>query len=194
MARCLSLSLALLLLVPAVSLADSLPVGLVSFNTSIFGGSNVFTISNFTGSFALPPEFPAVDPLLFLASTLTLVTQSGSTVLSLGALGPGDTSVEVSQSEVFLSALFTATLSQSTFLLANGTLFTASPSFSADLLPASGSTLTPDIDLAVMNVSGTPAQVPEPVSLLLLSESLVALLLLNRRSRRNSRPQCTSGL
>jgi hypothetical protein len=195
MARRLCLAMVLLCVLPAISAADSLPIGLLSFNTSIFGnpGTNAFTISNFTGIFALPPDFPVLDSLIFLGSTLTVVQASGSTVFNLGDLGPGDFSVEVSQSEVFLSALFTATLSQTMFQLANGSFFIASPTFSTDLLPAAGSTLTPDVDLAVMNVSGTIAQVTEPISLLLVPMGLCALVILNRRSRRNSRPLCTNG-
>lgn len=210
MKRCLGLLAAMLLLMPALSIADPINIGILSFDP-IFdadgnnSGVNVFNIANLTGDpalggFALPPDFPAFDPLIFLDSSLTLTTDGTTNVISLGNIGPGffgpTFPVEFPDTTLFSSALFEATLNQTSFLLSDGTLFTASPTISTLLLPSLGSTLTPGADLAVLTVSeATPnvAPVPEPSTLLLSVTGLTALIAIKIRSRRNSRP-CSSGL
>lgn len=59
------------LLMPVVGLCETVNVGLISFDVLIpadinVPGVSVFTISNFTGGFALPADFPVVDSLIFL--------------------------------------------------------------------------------------------------------------------------------
>jgi hypothetical protein len=65
----------------------------------------------------------------------------------------------------FTGAIFTATLSQTTFVLVDGSTFVAaSPAISLSLLPLSGSTLVAGRDFGVVTV-----QVPEADSLVYLT-------------------------
>ena len=212
MARRPWILVALLLLSPAASFADPINpvnIGFISFDILIPGGSgtgvNVFNIMNFTGDplsggLGLPPEFIVSDSLTFLGSSLTLVSSQGATsVITLGDIGPGGLSsgqsflVQFPETDLFSSVIFTATLSQTSFFLFDGTPFTAASSvFSAQLLPFSGSTLTPG-DLALLtNSSAEVSPIPEPGTVVLLGTGLVALIAVKTRSRRNSRPQCSN--
>jgi hypothetical protein len=207
MARCLWIVLLLLLVVPAHSFADPVAVGIFSFDQVLTpegfaSGNNVFNIANLTGSFALPIDFPVVDSLVFLSSTLTLVTDDGSSdTYNLGSLAEGNFQFEVSDSLLFSSATFSATLNQSVFQISDGggpptfTSFTAaSTAISFQLLAQPGSTLTPGLELgALMVAEAPPASVPEPVSVLLITIGLVSLVAPSRmRSQMSSRPKCTN--
>ena len=176
--------------------AETVAIGVLSFNTLIPGtpispGINDFAIDNFTGSFALPQDFPATQPLVFLGSTLALDLTGGvHQTLNLGDLAPGSytpTSAQFLDTTTFVSARLTATLSATTFLLANGSSFHADgPSISIFLLPSSGSTLSPDLDFAPIVVSGGSAVAPEPESARLLAVTAVAifgLMLFTRLAR-----------
>ena len=213
MARCPWILVALLLLSPAASFADPINpvnIGFISFDILIPGGSgtgvNVFNIMNFTGDplsggLGLPPEFIVSDALTFLGSSLTLVSSQGATsVITLGDIGPGGLSigqsflVQFPETDLFSSVIFTATLSQTSFFLFDGTPFTAASSvFSAQLLALPGLTLTPGTDLALLTISSAEvAPIPEPGTVVLLGTGLVALIAMKTRSRRNSRPQCSN--
>jgi hypothetical protein len=176
MARRLWILAVLLFVFPAFSFADTVNIGLIAFETFSpgLGGSdvNVFNITNQTGD---PLEdFPVVDPLTFNNSTLTLVLDDGTgthtLAIALGSISPGGllppVDLQFDVSVVFYSAIFTATLSQSSFNLLGGNLFIPDSSdFSVELLPPGATTLTPG-DLAVFTVSGksVPPEfaVPEP--------------------------------
>jgi hypothetical protein len=177
-------------MIPTLSFADSINIGVISFDTLIPGGGgspgvNAFNIANLTGS-GLFPDFPVSDSLTFLGSSLTLIMPGGgSSVISLGDIGAGGASVEVLDTSLFSSAMFTATLSQAGFLLYDGTLFIpSSTAFAATLLPAFGSELEPDAALALLAVSNAPvSSVPEPDSVVLLVIGLVPLITLKTKSQ-----------
>ncbi len=182
----------LLLATPGV--CDTVNIGLISFDVLIPGsttpGVNVFDISNFTGDpllagFALPPDFPVLDFLTFLSSSLTLTGSGSPLVIPLGDLGPGALSptdpVQFPDTSVFTGAVFTATLSQTSFLLADGSTFVAgSPAISATVLPSSGPSLVAGTDFAVLTVSSL-SNIPEPNNALLLGAFLAILIGVNRR-------------
>ncbi|MDX2149376.1 MAG: PEP-CTERM sorting domain-containing protein [Bryobacteraceae bacterium] len=179
-----------LLLLPLSTLAATINIGLITFDPFLPGpdGTNIVNITNFTADFALPPDFPVLTPLTFLSGTLTL-SNGEPLVIPLGDLAPGPLtlpgSLEFPDTATFSSALFTATLSQTSFLLSDGTTFQAdSPAIVATLVPSEGPTLTPGIDFAVLSVTGEVSTViPEPASLLLLGTAL-ATLAAARRIRR----------
>lgn len=183
MRRCPWMAVALLALFPSLAFAVPINIGLISFDVLIPGGGtpgvNVFNVSNLTGGFALPPDFPALDPLVFLNSSLTLTDGGTPTVISLGNLGPGalDPTIPVQfpDSALFSSAIFVATLSQTSFLLSDGTTFVAASSaITVELLPSFGPSLVPGADFALITVS--PSPVPEPGTLFLLGTGLMLLI------------------
>lgn len=166
-------------------------VGTLSFDVFIppSGGTpgvNAFNISNFTGAFALPPGFPVSTAVSFNTASLMLTLQGGSTqTVPLGNLVPGPlldssgkplSSLQFSSSMNFMSATFVGILSQTTFLLVDGTTFVAaSPTLSFTLLPSSGSSLVAGRDLGTLDV----APVPEPGTLILMAIALAGLLVAN---------------
>src|ERR1019366_312893 len=128
-----------LLLSPTAAFCDTVNIGLISFDVFIPGdintpGVNVFNIYNFTGDpslggFALPPDFPAMESLTFLSSSLTLMSGGSPLAIPLGDLGPGALSptdpVQFPDTSLFTGAIFTATLSRTSFLLSGGGAFLA---------------------------------------------------------------------
>src|SRR4051812_19300506 len=135
MARRFCLVVALLLLVPALSLADTINIGLLSFDGLVLPGTNIFNITNYTGDSTLggnnaPLDFPVVDLLSFLNISLDLVMDDGSAVptITLDHVGPGSLDLndpatlpfQFPDTSMFLSGTFAATLSQTTFLLSDG--------------------------------------------------------------------------
>jgi len=175
-------------LFPAVAKSETINIGVLSFDTFIPGsidspGANALNISNFTGSFAFPSDFPVIDDLTFQGAVLTLFPDSqAKQVLSLPDIGPGfllDSSgnpfVPVSDSLAFTSAHFTATVSPGTFTLSDGRLFSVNSStIDVLLLPSKGSDLTRDVDQALITVSGAAvSSVPEPSSWSMLAIGVV---------------------
>jgi len=194
-----SVALTVFFLLPIASYATTVALGGISFNTLIPSGGGLagvtdFEVDNFTGSFALPSDFPVIANLTFQNSKLVLTEQGGTQeVIPLGDITPGantPNSLDFSSTLDFVSAAFTATLSSQTFALSDGTTFEATSSqISSAVDPSAGSTLSPDIDFSLIVASGTSVatSVPEPRSLplaFIASASLLAALRLNRRYRR----------
>ena len=157
-------------------------LGVISFDTVIPGdpqtpGVNAFNVTNLTGTFALPPDFPVVDPITFINSTANLL----GTTISIGDITPGSaslTALTFPDTQLFPFFTLVGSLSQTSFILADGTTFTAtSNSVMASLRPSIGSTLTPGVDFAVITVS----DIPEPATTALSSAVVFGLVLLNRR-------------
>lgn len=97
--------------------ADSLTVGVVSFDVANPGATNAFTVYNLTGPFSLFPDFPVSDSLTFTGITLTLTESGSSTLFILADAGPGSEQLLVLDTDSFTQAVFQANLSQSIFSL-----------------------------------------------------------------------------
>lgn len=183
-------TLAALLFSVAACHAGELSIGYLSLDILISGapgspGVNTFTVGNLTGDPLnggndLPPTFPVLTPLTFKNSTLVLWSGDTSQTIDLGDIGPGffnPLSLEFADTVLFSSAVFSATLDNTTLQLDGGGAVTlASPSVSASLFPSDGPTLAPGVDLVLLNVSfEAPAAVPEPASWTLLVIPLLFL-------------------
>jgi hypothetical protein len=181
------LGLLLVLMGSAAARADSLNVGVLSFDVLIPGAIDVFTVNNSTQAFALPPDFPISSALTFSNPTFTLTESGTPGSMSLGDIGPGFSQQLVLDSASFSEADFTAQLSQTLFTLADGTSFQASSNtLTATLLPSSGPFLTAGVDSVLLTVSGSvvATPVPEPASWLLFAGAAPWLILLRRVIRR----------
>jgi hypothetical protein len=168
-----------LIILPGSALAD-ITVGFISFDNLIPGapgspGVNAFNIANFSGDpaaggDALPPTFPILTPVTFLNSSLALTSDGATVNLALGDIGPGFFSsglLEFPDTQIFTSAIFSATLDVTTFQLAGGGAFTAdSDLLVTSLLPSAGGALTAGTDFALIEVSPAASTVPEPSSLI----------------------------
>jgi hypothetical protein len=166
------LGLLLVLMGSAAARADSLNVGVLSFDVLIPGAIDAFTVNNSTEVFKLPPDFPVLSALIFSSPTLTLTESGTPSPMSLADIGPGPFQQFVLDSATFSEADFSAQLSQTLFALADGTSFQASSNtLTATLLPSSGSFLTPGVDQVLLTVSGSvvATPVPEPSSWLLFA-------------------------
>jgi len=205
MLRSTALIFVLLLSSSAVALCDTVNIGIISFDMLIpaSGGSpgvNVFNITNFTGDplaggFALPPDFSIFTSLGLLGATLTLDSGSPLPIISLGAIDPGQftspASLQFSDSTAFTSAIFAATLSQTNFLLADGTTFLADASSILATMVPSGSSLAAGSDFAIISVTGTSVTgpdngIPEPASGVLMLSAIGLLFAISKNLRRAS--------
>jgi len=173
--------------------ADSVTVGVLTYDvnnpgTAVSVGIDAFTLYNGTGAFSLPPDLPVAGDLTFLGAA---VTPAGLGVSSFGDQGPGSSQILFLDSNLFTSALFQATLSQTLFTLSDGTSFQADSNvLTATLLPSNGTTLVAGTDSVLLTVSGTPvvAAVPEPSSLLIVAGALPLLLTATRRMSLRVKP------
>lgn len=170
---------ALCLLTPGIW-ADVLTVGALSYDTFVPAGNGspgiyAFDLADLSGAYDLPPDFPVSDGLTLGSAVLTLTLADATReVFDLGDIAPGflvdvngNPVVQVPGNEGFTSAELVAMLSTTTFILADGAMFTAtSASLDALLLPSSGSTLSVDVDRTIIDVSGSIASLaPEPATL-----------------------------
>ena len=177
---------------PLPGQASPIPIGVLSFD--VFAppangspGVTAFNISDFAGTFDLPPDFPASTALTLQNATLT-ANQSGgpSLVVPLGNIGPGPLldpggnplpALQFPDTINFTSAFFTATLSPTTFMLSSGNAFVAGPAISVVLSPTSGSFLMAGVDNAL--IMAQPASpVSEPRTVILIGTGLLAGALL----------------
>ncbi len=112
-----------------------------------------------------------------------------SQTFELGNIGPGELLdsdgnpvVQFSSSSQFTSATLTATLSQTTFALSDGSTFNASPSISVELTASVGGLLVAGVDFAPIYAEArSRAATPEPGTLILLPLGLLAVAALKRR-------------
>jgi hypothetical protein len=173
----------------AAGRCQAIPIGVLSYDTfipdsSASPGISAFDLSNLTGAFALPPDFPVDDSLTFQSARLTLtrpdLTQQ---TFSLGDIGPGflldsggNPLIQVSAATVYSSAEFTATLVPATFALDDGTTFTAdSAAIDIVLAPSAGSSLVAGVDLVPISMDQSTGVVPEPASVYLLGVAALGL-------------------
>lgn len=162
------------LFLPLSVLGATIGIGLVSFDSVVPGtpgnpGVNGFSISNFTGDpsfggWAIPPDFPVFSSLVFLNPQVILFDGSSTQTVLLPSFSPGSDSPVSLQflSEIqFVSATFTATLSQTSLQLSDGSTFLSGATVAAQLSPSNGQFLEAGTDFAVLSVS----EVPEPATL-----------------------------
>ena len=187
------------LLAGLLSIQEAQPqvvTGLLSFDVLIPAGNgspgiDAFDLFNLTG----PAYGPAAgspyvaDSLTLDNVVLTAFFAGGSwQTFDLGNLAPGELVdaggnpvVQFPGSAEFTSATLSATLSQTTFTLSDGSTFTASPSISVDLTPSSGGLLAAGVDLAAIYAEPAGTATPEPGTLVLLPLGLLAIEALKRR-------------
>lgn len=186
------LLVAFVVLLSTLARGNDVPIGFLSFDVFIPAGSgpgiNAFDLFNFTGPSWGPAVGPlyAADSLTFDNASLTVDFQGGSSqIINLGDLDPGELLdsggnpvVQFPSTDVFTSAVFTATLSQSSFMLSDGTTVNAASSISADLLPSSGGSLQAGVDFVTINAE-SPGAMPEPDTAQCLLITLAGICLLN---------------
>jgi hypothetical protein len=188
--------LGLMLWVSLPGWADSIPIGVLSFDvfTPLANGSpgvNAFNISNFTGTFDLPPDLPASTALTFLNAILTVDPNGGPPqAISLGDIGPGPlldsggnplSVLQFPSTTDFTSATFMATLNPAMFLLSDGSTFVGEAALSMTLSPSSGLVLGAGTDNALI-VALPAAEVPEPGTFIVLTAALAEVLRRTLRS------------
>jgi hypothetical protein len=189
---------ALLLASAGGAYCETINLGIINFDVLTPAGAgpgvSVFNILNLTGDpllsgFALPPDFPVITSLILLGGTLTLEDGGPSIVVDLGAIDPGPYppigSLQFPDTIAFTSAILSATLNQTSLLLADGTTFVAdSPSVLATILP-SGSSLAGGSDFAVISITGSIAstQVPEAATAMSTMAALGLLQVISRPRR-----------
>lgn len=177
---------------------DSINIGAVSFDGFIPAdvntpGVNAVDVGNFTGGFALPPDFPVASDLVFQNATLTLnLIGQAPQVIALPDIGPGflldsggNPLVLVPGDESVSSVKFSAVLSPLVFGLDGGSSVSAnSSSIEVLLVPSSGDHLIAGVDLATISVSTSP--VPEPATAATLLFGLIGLLWCTTKTRYKS--------
>jgi len=184
----------ILLACSTVALGGVVNLGILNFDELIPGdgdnpGVNVFSITNLTGDpllsgFALPPDFPVFTFVDFLNSILTLDDGGSLPVVDLGIISPGPFappgSLLFPDTVAFTSGIFSATLSQTSLLLADGTTFIAGSSTVVVTIVPSGGSLVPG-DFAIISVTGELA--PEPRTIVLVLGALGAFAAFSRTRR-----------
>jgi hypothetical protein len=159
----------------------------LSFNVGVFSfdvlnpgtagtpGQNQFVVNNFTGSNALPPDFPVVNALTLKNVSIDL----GSGLISLPDVGPGSVEpvpLTFLDTMPFASAMFHANIDASQLSLADGTTVQLTSNLiTAVIAPSQGVDLSPGIDFALITVDGTVVSSPEPSSVVFVLMSFLLL-------------------
>lgn len=161
------------LLIPAVASAGTIALGVFSFDNLIPDGDtpgvNVFDISNYTGSFDLPPDLPVGTGVTLQGAVLIVdLDGGGSQQINLGDIGPGvftpPDADAFTDTINFTDATLVATLDVTNFQLADGSTFTADPDISVTILPSSGNDLVAGTDFALITASSETTATPEPAT------------------------------
>jgi hypothetical protein len=178
----------------SVAAAAPIQIGLFSFDTGTPTGDS-FSISNFTGPGALPPDFPLETLLTFSVTSLVAELSGGGTLTVDGSAFTSDAAGNVTCAEAgdagtgdcnfaayeLLSATIMGTLAPTSGLLGLPPGFVGIASaFSATLTPsgACGSFLTAGCEAVVIEatlVPDTGVPVPEPSTIILLQLGVGAL-------------------
>jgi hypothetical protein len=181
------------LLIPASASANTVYLGVFSFDNLIPDGAtpgvNVFDISNYTGAFDLPPDFPVATGITLKNAVLKVDIDGGASLqIMLGDIGPGvftpPLTAEFSDTIAFTDATLTATLDNTSLILFNGSTFTADPNISATILPSTGQDLAAGTDFAIVTASEAAVTTPEPATaslFVVFSCALVAALVVRKR-------------
>lgn len=172
--------------------ADTMSLGIISYDSIIAGVSDQFTISNLTGTSDLPPDFPIITNVTFLSAELQLFGPSATAPpIGLGVINPGFAAAATglfADSSQFTSAVFTATLSVTGLSIDGGGSETVDSSISAVLMPSSGPYLQAGIDTAVIEAAPMAA-VPDPSSVVLFMTAIVFSALFYSGARRRVCPK-----
>jgi hypothetical protein len=195
----LTASLTLLLALWTQSaLADSVPLGQISFDSTIpaaggLPGVNSFDLLNLTGGLISPPS-PGVVDVITLSGQLTLTESVGgsssSQTISFAGVGPFSMDLfRISSDVQILSATLTGTLDNTLVTLNGGSgpvtlssSFTVTDPFNGENgLIACDGTNGSTCSQGSLSVSTSTSTVPEPGTLLLLASGLGSFLLWRRR-------------
>jgi hypothetical protein len=181
--------LVVLLAVP--SSAQAAPIGVFAFDL-LAPGEHTFSLTNFSGPSALPPEYPSLTEALLVGAHVDLMSDQGPIEVDLGAVGAGpfvdvDGKLIFPDTLQFTSAVLTATLSPLSLDLADGSTFAALPQIVATLLPSAGGFLQAGVDFVIIDALAAPGgpPVPEPSAMLLILVGVAALARSLRRTRRS---------
>jgi hypothetical protein len=183
-----------LLLVAVISLmavaasADSIPVGIFSFDVT---GLNTlqFDITNQTGPNSSPfPDttFPVSSSVFLSSLSLTVnfangTTQTfGSSYFTLGPDGLSFSGNPLSTLNAITSATLTGKFSTTTFNLNNGTSVTVLQSFTVTITDPTGGPLQ-DGDFGIIYATTGKSTTPEPETWTLMGTGLASLMALKRR-------------
>ena len=175
----------LLGLFSASATADTLPVGVLSFDNLNPTGLAVATFG-FDVFNATQPFGGSLITTQLTFSNLSLIAQLTNGTSQLVPLFATDSLGDFSSGQAFvagdvLSATLTGTFAPPGVTLADGSTATILSTFSTTLIGASGGPLQ-DGDLVLFNANTVPANaVPEPTTLVLLILSLAGLLLFDRK-------------
>lgn len=189
-------ALAVFVTFSAVVSADTLGVGILSFDPNPIGAGDVFDIQNLTGPIpsSAPPSFPIATPLTFDTISLTLTFSDSST----STLGTSDFTSDgfggFQSNGIFdtggasvTSAVLTGTLSPVTVTLDGGGTETLDGTFSATLTDPSGTLM--DFDAVTIDATGSSGvTAPESSSGLYLGIGVAGLLgMVWKRKQRTDR-------
>ena len=198
MLRLTSCVLSLFLGCSTAAFSETINLGIISFDVltpgnGISPGVNVFNITNLTGDpllsgFALPSDFPVFTSVIIMGATLTLEDGGAPTVIGLSAIDPGPFlvpgSLQFPDTVAFTSVILSATLNQTSLLLADGTTFlTDSALVLVTMLPFVDPSLVAGSDFAVISVTGSVAAagVPEPRSAGMMMAALGLAFVVTRK-------------